>query len=148
MGRAPDGTAGIDRRRLGDAGELLDARSRATYRHRVAELRDAVEDALAAEEDDRASRLQAELDLLVAELARAFGLGGRERRASAAVERARLNVTRALRSALVNLTGALPGPGAVLDRRVRTGLFCSYQPHPDDEIVWSVHTAVNDRATG
>lgn len=129
---------GIDRRRLGDSGQLLDAQSRAAYRRRVSELRDQVEEALAEEHDDRAAALQTELDRLVAELARAFGLGGRARKASSAAERARLNVTRAVRSALVKLTEALPGAGAVLDRRVRTGIFCAYEPHPDDEIVWSL----------
>ena len=131
---------GIDRRRLGDAGELLDARSRAAYRRRVAELRDEVEDALAVEDDDRAAAVQAELDRLVAELARAFGLGGRDRKASSVAERARLNVTRALRAALARLTDALPEAGAALDRRVRTGLFCAYGPHPDDEVIWSVQS--------
>ncbi|MDQ3738330.1 MAG: hypothetical protein M3337_04090 [Actinomycetota bacterium] len=129
---------GIDRRRLGDAGLLLDASSRAAYRHRVAELRDDVEEALAVEDDDRAATLQAELDSLVGELARAFGLGGRNRMASSVAEKARLNVTRALRAALAKLAAALPAPGAVLDRRVRTGLFCCYEPHPDDETIWSV----------
>jgi hypothetical protein len=132
------GDQAIDRRRLGHAGELLDAPSREAYRRRLAQLRDEVEEALAVEDDDRAARAQAELDALVAELARAFGLAGRDRRASSAAERARLNVTRALRAALVKLTEALPGPGTVLDRRIRTGLFCSYEPHPDDEIVWTV----------
>jgi tetratricopeptide (TPR) repeat protein len=131
---------GIERRQLGGAGELLDAQSRAAYRRRVAELRDEVEDALATEDDDRAARLQAELDSLVAELARAFGLGGRVRKASSVAERARLNVTRALRAALTKLTEALPEAGAVLDRRVRTGLFCAYEPHADDEAVWSVQS--------
>ncbi len=131
---------GIDRRRMGDAGPLLDAHSRAAYRHRVAELRDEVEDALAAEHDNRAAHLQAELDSLVAELARAFGLGGRDRRASAVAEKARVNVTRALRAALAKLTEALGDPGAVLDARVRTGLFCCYEPHADDEVMWSVQS--------
>lgn len=134
------GNTAIDRRRLGDAGELLDAQARASYRRRVAELRDEVEEALAAEDDERAARLQAELDVLVGELARAFGLGGRVRKASSVAERARLNVTRALRAALAKLTEALPGAGAVLDRRVRTGQFCAYQPHPDDEIIWIVQS--------
>jgi tetratricopeptide (TPR) repeat protein len=134
---------GIDRRKLGDAGELLDARSRALYRSRVAELRDEVEDALAAEDDERAAKLQAELDALIGELARAFGLGGRERKASNVAEKARLNVTRAMRKATTKLVEALPVAGAVLDRRVKTGIFCAYEPHPDDEILWSVHPPLN-----
>ena len=134
---------GIDRRKLGDAGEVLDADSRALYRRRVAELRDEVNDALAAEDDDRAAAVQAELDALIAQLARAFGLSGRARKASNVAEKARVNVTRAIRTATAKLAEALPGPGAVLDRRVRTGLFCIYEPHPDDEILWSVHSQVN-----
>jgi tetratricopeptide (TPR) repeat protein len=130
--------AGVDRRHLGDAGELLDATARTTYRRRVEELRDDVEDALAIGDDERAAALQAELDALVGELARAFGLGGRQRTASSASERARLNVTRALRAAIARLSEALPEAGAVLDRRVRTGFYCAYEPHTEDDILWNV----------
>ena len=131
---------GIDRRLLGDAGDLLDAQSRSAYRRRVAELRDEVEDALAVEDDDGAAAIQRELDALVAELARAFGLGGRSRKASSTAEKARLNVTRALRAAVGRVTQALPDAGAVLDRRVRTGLFCAYEPHPDDSVIWTAQS--------
>jgi hypothetical protein len=131
---------GADRRQLGDAGELLDSTSRSAYRRRIEELRDEVEDALAAENDDRAARAQAELDALVVELSQAFGLGGRPRRASSAAEKARLNVTRALRAAIARLAEALPGPGGVLDRRVRTGLFCAYEPRAEDSTIWSVQS--------
>jgi tetratricopeptide (TPR) repeat protein len=131
---------GADRRQLGDAGDLLDPSSRSAYRRRVEELRDEVEDALALEDDDRAARAQTELDALVAELSRAFGLGGRSRRAASAAEKARLNVTRALRAATARLAESLPGAGDVLDRQVRTGLFCAYEPHPDDGTVWNVQS--------
>jgi hypothetical protein len=131
---------GVDRRHLGDAGELLDGTARTAYRRRIEVLRDEVEDALAMGDDERAAALQAELDALVGELARAFGLGGRQRAASSASERARLNVTRALRAAIARLSEALPEPGAVLDRRVRTGFYCAYEPHADDEILWSVQS--------
>ncbi len=134
---------GLDRRKLGDAGELLDAESRSLYRRRVADLRDQVEEALDAGDDDRAATLHSELDALINQLAQAFGLGGRERKASNAVEKARLNVTRALRAAIAKVEEALTGPGAVLDRRVKTGVFCAYEPHPDDEILWSVQSGVN-----
>ena len=89
---------------------------------------------------ETAEAKQAELDELVAELARAFGLGGRDRRAASAAERARLNVTRALRAAIARLTEALPGAGEVLDRRVRTGLYCAYVPADDDEVRWIVQS--------
>ena len=142
-GVAPDGP---DRHALGDAGHVVDASARAAYRRRIEDLRTGVEDALDAEDDDRAARLQTELDDLVAELARSFGLGGRDRRASSTAEKARLNVTRALRAALAKLIEALPEPGAALDRRIRTGTFCAYEPQVDDIVRWDVQRALNGTA--
>ena len=138
--------SGIDRRRLGDAGALLDAQSRAAYRRRVVALRDEIEEALAVEDDDRAAAAQTELDALARELSRALGMDGRERKASSVAEKARLNVTRALRTALATLIDALPEAGASLDRRVRTGIFCAYVPRPDDEVIWDVHSQMNGAA--
>jgi len=128
-----------DRRALGDAGAVLDARARAAYRHRIEQLRAQADDALAAGRLETAEAHQAELDQLVGQLAQAFGLGGRSRRAASAAERARLNVTRALRAAIAKVTDAIPDAGAALDRRVRTGLYCAYEPG-DDEIRWIVQS--------
>lgn len=130
---------GLDRRALGDAGELLDSSARTAYRHRIEELRADIDDALEAQQFDKAEQLQAELDQLVGQLAQAFGLGGRERRAASAAERARLNVTRALRTAIAKVAGELPAAGAALDRAVRTGLYCSYSPREGD-IRWIVQS--------
>lgn len=134
---------GVDRRALGDAGALLDAAARTAYRHRIERLRSEADEALVAGRLEAAEACQAELDQLVAQLAGAFGLAGRDRRAASATERARLNVTRALRAAIAGLAEALPEAGRVLDRRVRTGLFCTYAPEPDDEIRWIVQSRLN-----
>lgn len=135
-GTPPDGPV-PDRRRLGDAGEVVDAQARTAYRHRIEELRAEVDTALALGSETRAEELQAELDQLVAHLAAAFGLGGRSRRASSASERARVNVTRALRAAIARIGEVLPDAAAVLDDRVRTGLYCAYEPREDDPVHWS-----------
>ena len=137
-GIAPSG--GVDRRALGDAGAVLDAQARLAYRHRIERLRAEADDALASDQLETAEACQAELDQLVSQLARAYGLGGRDRRSASAAERARLNVTRALRSAIAKLTDAVPEAGAVLDRRVRTGLYCVYAPADDDEVRWIVQS--------
>jgi len=137
----------MDRRALGDAGPALDGSARSAYRHRVEELRTDIDDALAGGRLDEAEAFRAELDQLVAELARAFGLGGRDRHAASAAERARLNVTRALRAALARLAEALPDAGAALDRRIRTGLYCAYEPADADEIRWIVQSGVNGSAS-
>jgi tetratricopeptide (TPR) repeat protein len=131
---------GVVRRSLGDAGELLDARARSAYRHRIEALRGRIDDALATGADEHAQVLQGEVDQLVDQLGQAFGLGGRARRASSAAERARLNVTRALRAATAGLAEALPEAGAVLDRRLRTGLYCAYEPDHGDEVRWVVQS--------
>jgi hypothetical protein len=130
---------GIDRRALGDAGELLDSSARTAYRHRIEELRAEVADALESGMLELAESLQDELDQLVGQLAAAFGVGGLERRAASATERARLNVTRAVRAAIGRIAEGLPEAGAALDRRVRTGIYCRYEPG-DDQPRWIVQS--------
>lgn len=134
------GVHAVDRRRLGDAGELVDARARTAYRHRIEALRAELDEALDRGAADHAEALQVELDDLVGQLAQAFGLGGRSRRASSAAERARLNVTRALRAATARVSEALPEAGPVLDRRLRTGTYCAYEPDENDDFRWSVQS--------
>lgn len=136
----PSGELVVDRRHLGDAGELVDGRARTAYRRRVEALRAEIDDALEMGNEERAELLQAELDHLVGHLAHAFGLGGRGRRASSASERARLNVTRALRAAAAKLREALPEAGTVLDRRLRTGVYCAYEPDDSDDVRWVVQS--------
>lgn len=131
---------GFDRRALGDAGEALDARARTAYRRRAEELRSEIDEALDAGADDRAERLQGELDQLLSELARAFGLGGRARPEASAAERARVNVTRALRTAVKAIAAVDAHGGASLDRSVRTGLYCAYDPTPDEAVHWIVRS--------
>ena len=130
---------GLDRRALGDAGEVLDTQARNAYRHRIESLRLQADEALEAGMLERAEAIQDELDQLVALLAAAFGLGGRDRRAASAAERARLNVTRAVRAAIAKLAEALPEAGAALDRHVRTGRYCSYAP-VDGDLRWIVQS--------
>lgn len=132
------GGADVDRRHLGDAGEMLDSRARSAYRRRIEQLRAEADEALAAGNEGLAEARQDELDQLVGQLARAFGLGGRSRKAASAAERARLNVTRALRSATARLSEALPEAGSALDRSIRTGMYCVYEPGPD--VGWVVHS--------
>jgi tetratricopeptide (TPR) repeat protein len=137
-GIAPSG--GVDRRALGDAGAVLDAQARLAYRHRIERLRADADDALASGQLETAEACKAELDQLVSQLASAYGLGGRDRRTASAAERARLNVTRALRSAISKLTETVPDAAAVLDRRIRTGLYCTYAPVEGDEVRWIVQS--------
>jgi class 3 adenylate cyclase len=109
-----------------DAGEMLDAQAKASYRRRLTELREELEDATEAGHSERAEQARAEIESLGRELSRAVGLGGRDRRAAQISERARVNVSRAIRTAIEKL-GEQDGPlRKHLDEAIRTGIFCSY----------------------
>jgi hypothetical protein len=120
---------------LGDAGELLDATAKAAYQARLAELQAELE-AEDCDDPARAAKARQELEFLVAELARAVGLGGRDRRAASHAERARLNATRAIRAAMANLARANPPLGRHLAATIRTGRYCAYTPDPRAPIAW------------
>ena len=124
---AADGGPAVD---TGDAGEVLDDRARAEYRRRVEELQAELAEAEGWNDAGRAERAREELELLSAELARAFGLGGRTRRSGAAAERARVNVQRRLRDAVERIAAQDEAAGRHLEAALRTGTFCCYEPPP------------------
>ena len=121
---------------LSDAGEVLDAQAQAAYKHRVAELRADLEEAQAFNDPGRVEKLQAELEFLTQELAQAVGLGGRSRKAASSAERARVNVTRAIRTAIARIAASHPSLGQHLAQTIRTGTACSYTPDPSQELPW------------
>jgi hypothetical protein len=109
-----------------DAGDVLDQQARAAYRQRLTELGHDLAEAEEWNDTERASRLRAERDFLVREITAATGLGGRARRLGSESERARINVTRAIRSAISRIRDRAPGVAAHLDETVRTGTRCTY----------------------
>jgi hypothetical protein len=65
---------------------------------------------------------------LIEQLTAAYGLGGRARRAGSDAERARTAVTARVRDAIRHLAAAHPELGRHLERSIRTGTFCVYEP--------------------
>jgi tetratricopeptide (TPR) repeat protein len=122
---------------LGDAGEMLDERAKAAYGRRLAEIEDDIEQARALQDAGREAQADAERAFLVRELARAVGLGGRDRRAASASERARSGVTRAIRQGIARIGEHHPPLGEHLDRAVRTGTYCAYAPDPAARAAWT-----------
>ncbi|MBL8925421.1 MAG: hypothetical protein JNM77_04185 [Pseudonocardia sp.] len=111
----------------GRGDELLDARARSMYRRRLADLDDELAEAERWNDTERAGRLRVERDFLIRELTAAMGLSGRPRRLGSDTERARLNVTRAIRTAIARIRDRVPSTGAHLDTAIRTGARCSYR---------------------
>ena len=121
---------------LGDAGEILDARAKDAYRRRLTEIDDDIEQARTIGDAERLAQADAERDFLIRELARAFGLGGRDRRAASAFERARVAVTRAVRQAISRIAEHHPQLGEHLSHTIRTGTYCAYRPDPRAPADW------------
>jgi tetratricopeptide (TPR) repeat protein len=122
----------------GDAGPLLDHQAKVEYRRRLEDLREEIEHAERANDRERATRAREEIDFLTHELARASGLGGRDRKAASAVERARQSVTIAIRTTLKRITENNPALGRHLAATVKTGKFCAYTPDPRSPSAWRV----------
>ncbi len=113
---------------FGDAGEVLDDTAKDAYRRRLSELDEQIVEAERFNDIGRASQLGVERDMLVDQLAQAVGLGGRDRRAVSVSERARVNVTRAIRSAIRRIGEVDRDAGHYLDNTVVTGTFCVFDP--------------------
>ncbi len=128
--------AGIHIGSLGDAGELLDDQAKADYRRRLSELREELDEAKQLGRVERAEQIEAEIIALTRELSRAVGLGGRNRRAASASERARQSINKSIEAVLEKVTQSDATLGDILSRCIKTGTFCSYQPDPDFPIAW------------
>jgi hypothetical protein len=82
------------------------------------------------------------LDMQLAELAKHLssyrGLGGRERRFSEEDEKCRKRVTAAIRTAKRTIRRTHPKLGEHLDKSVKTGMICSYEPPAELHWVFEV----------
>ncbi len=118
---------------LGDAGEAIDEQARREYHRHLESLREALEEAEAHNERDRAARLRTELDAV----ADALGSAPRGRRVASHAERARLTVTKGVKTALGKIQKLHPALGRHLAATVRRGYVCIYTPDPRSPINWS-----------
>jgi tetratricopeptide (TPR) repeat protein len=115
---------------------VLDEAAKRAYRRRLAEIDEDIELARADNDLARVELAERDRDYLVAELTRASGLGGRDRRVHDDAERARVSVTRSIRYALDRLAERSPAVAAHLRRHVSTGTYCSYQPDGLHPVRW------------
>jgi hypothetical protein len=128
--------AGIHVSRLEAPAAALDAQAKAAYRCRLAELEGDLDQARAFNDPERVAMLDEEMDALRHELTAAVGLGGADRRPGAPSERARVNVTRSIRTSIGRIQTSSPALGGHLTTAIRTGTFCAYLPAPGDRPAW------------
>jgi len=117
---------------LGDAGPLLDARSHAAYRQRLARITEEIEDAERAGDLGRLQRARNERRMFVEELQRA----DQGRRAGSHAERARITVAKGLTRAFARIRIVHPELAKHLEATVRRGYVCVYMPDPRTPIRW------------
>ena len=121
-----------------DTGPVLDAQAKAQFRQRLLDIEEEIAEASEYNDDGRLRKAEAEKQFLLDELSAATGLGGRDRIVGSDSERARVAVTRAIRSALRRIAAAHPSLGDHLDRTIQTGTFLSYRPDPMATPEWQL----------
>jgi hypothetical protein len=120
----------------GNSDPLLDPTAKADYRRRIEELREALEDAKSFNDPARVEELEKELEFIGLELSRAIGVGGRDRKHRTENERARVNVTNAIRSLTAKIAEQHPALSRYLRTTIQTGQYCSYRPDPNSPPRW------------
>jgi len=115
---------------------MLDAQAKAEYQRRLNELHHELNEAERFKDPQRKAEAQNEVQAIADCLASAVGLGGRDRKTSSDAERARSAVTKRVKNAMQKIGGAIPSLGYHLAARIKTGYFCSYNPHPDRPVAW------------
>jgi hypothetical protein len=116
--------------------EALDDTARAAYKQRLLELETELEAADASADLARSERLLGEREAVLAELSAAYGMAGRARRSGGSADRARSAVTQRIKDALGRIERDHPEAGRHLQRSLRTGTFCVYEP--DGPVAWAL----------
>jgi len=122
------GTPGSERRDARRVDLALDRRALQSYRHRLAELDEALADAEATADLGRQGKLAAEREALLRQLAADTGRLGRSRRLNDPVERARKAVAARLHDAIGRVKTVDRAAGVHLEQSIRTGVHCAYRP--------------------
>jgi hypothetical protein len=117
---------------------VLDAKAKRAYRSRLQELGDDLQQARDWNDPERVARLEAEIDALAEQLARATGLGRRDRELPSPGERARVSVTKAIRAAIRAIDRHSHPLGSHLGASISTGRYCSYAPPGEAPPEWSL----------
>jgi hypothetical protein len=120
----------------GNLGPVLDARARSEYQARIVELDGDIQEAKSTADPVRLERAENERDLILSELASAYGLGGAPRRPGDPTERARTTVTSRIRYAIDRVEQVHPALGRHLRNAVVTGRFCCYRP--EKPVTWEI----------
>jgi hypothetical protein len=123
---------------LGDAGVAIDQQAQTDYRRQLREMAEDLAEAERLNDTGRAEHIRCELEFLKGELSAAMGIGGRNRKAAAHVERARGMVRKNIRATLEKIRREDAVLGRYFADAIKTGYYCAYLPAPDRKITWQL----------
>ncbi|MBW3548402.1 MAG: AAA family ATPase [Actinobacteria bacterium] len=119
------------------AGDVVDRQALTSYRRRLVDLDDDLEEASRHQDLERTARLSAEREALLEEVSRVTGLGGRHRQfANHPAERARKAVAARIHDAIRKLEAVTPEVASHFERTIVTGTYCRYRG--EEGAVWEV----------
>lgn len=115
---------------------VFDEQARKSYQKRITALQAAIEEAELLQHTAQLELLRQEYDQLLDHLSQSVGIGGRTRKVSGSIEKARTAVTWRIRSAIKKISQVHPDMGKHLKNTIKTGLVCEYTP--EKEMHWTV----------
>jgi non-specific serine/threonine protein kinase len=121
--------------RLGSAGDVLDDDALKEYHEHLKDLQEEIREAEDNHDIGKVQRLKEDMEAVTAEIGRATGLGGRNRKAADDRERARQAVSAAIRRALNAIKKEHEPLWRHLSNSLKIGEFLSYQP--DQPTSWT-----------
>jgi hypothetical protein len=126
---------------------LVDEPMRSALRHQIAELESAMDDAIADNDIERASRARLELDELLEYIRKSVDATGKSRVFADSVEYARTSTQKALRRVLAQIADQAPSLAEELSHSLRTGATCRFDPGPAIPSRWTVTDSAPAKAT-
>lgn len=115
---------------------VFDDRAKKEYQQRILDLQEELDEAGEFSQSNRVASLQQEYDQLLDHLTKSVGKGGKVRKASGSIEKARTAVTWRIRNAIKKIAEVHPQLGKHFEVSIKTGLFCTYSP--ETVVQWMV----------
>ncbi len=113
----------------------FDDKAKKEYKQKLIQIQTDIEEAEAMNDAVRAGHLQQKYDELLDHLSKSTGLGGKTRKMSDQIEKARSALTWRIRAAIKKVKSVHEPLGNHLSNTIKTGIFCSYKP--ENEVSWN-----------
>lgn len=115
---------------LGDAGEVLTPEGKEFLEAELLKIRDRIDDAIECGDQEKREELETKQEAVLQHIASQTGLSGKTRKASSAIEKIRVSVTKRIKADIKKISKTSPDLGRHLDHAIHTGTHCQYSPYP------------------